>query len=78
MPREVLGLEKPDRKILSSTANVRVPEKTEMLFLKMQRKDKRPQIRAPPRKSELCIRKKIAILVVKHCNRAREAKDLQH
>lgn len=39
-------------------SNVRVREKTEMSFLKMQRKGKRPQIKAPPRKFQLCIRKK--------------------
>lgn len=41
-------------------SNVRVQEKTEMLFLKMQRMDKRP-----PRKFQLCIR-------IKTCNPSRQ------
>lgn len=72
------GKEMP-RKVRSQTgkspccpqlSNMREPEKTEVLFLKMQRKYKRPQIRAPPRELQLCIRKKTAILAVKHYNRA--------
>lgn len=76
MPRKVFGIEKPNKKIflLSPVSNGRAQEKTKMLSLEMQRKDKRPQKQAPPRKFQQYIREKIAILVVKHYNRAREVK----